>query len=133
MSPLYRGSLKHKDRPSTGRKGTLCPEWTHAAGDQGFSGKPELHPWEKTVAHELFVRATISTNDRRYVTDRGIAFEAKPTEDGTWHGYPIPWESVPHNVLSQWLGEGKVSRRDIRLNKSRETSDIRWALSSDEP
>jgi hypothetical protein len=60
-----------------------------------------------------------------------MAFEAKPTGDGSWHGYPIPWESVPPLILNQWLDEGRVTRRDIK--RSRPNNDIHWALDSDEP
>lgn len=115
-----------------GRKGTLCPEWTHAVDDQGFKGNPFQHCWKNTVAHRLFESALISTDGKRFATERGIAFEAKPTGDGTWHGFPIPWESVPPAILNQWLQDGTVSRREVRLNRHRETNDIRWALDSDE-
>lgn len=133
MTSLYRGSLKHKDRPSTGRKGTLCPEWTHVADDSGFSGDSFKHCWEKTVAHDLFERATVWSDGQRFATERGVAFEAKPTGDGTWHGFPVPWESVPPLILNQGLQEGKVSRRSVKLYRHRDTHDIRWALDSDEP
>lgn len=93
----YRGSPKHKNRPSQGRKGTLCPEWTHVAGVQSFNGEP--HPWSVTVAQALFATSTHGVDGRRYATARGIAFEAKPTGDGTWHGFPVPWESVPPAIL----------------------------------
>ena len=126
----YRGSLKHKNRPSHGRKGTLCPEWTHMAGNQRFKGNP--HPWHATLAQELFAAATPG-GGRRYATARGIAFEAKLTGDGTWHGFPVPWESVPPAILSQWLREGKVTRRDLRLNRGRDATNIYWALDTDEP
>ncbi|MGQ5489810.1 hypothetical protein ACUH78_13270 [Thauera sp. ZXT1-4] len=129
----YRGSPKHKNRPGTGRKGTLCPEWTHAAGDLEFSGDPFAHPWKETCAHALFAKATPTADDRRYATARGIAFEAKPTGDGSWHGYPVPWESVPPAVVNQWLSEGKVTRRELRLNRRHEASNIHWALGADEP
>ncbi len=132
MTSRYRGSLKHKNRPSTGRKGTLCPEWTHAAGDEGFSGDPFRHRWDETIAHRLFGCATASADGRRFATERGIAFEAKPTGDGTWHGFPVPWESVPPPILNQWLDEGKVKRRDIKLHRPRHEDDIRWALDGDD-
>lgn len=65
MTSLYRGSLKHKDRPGTGRKGTLYPEWTHAAGtvgrqiltEHGFRGG--LHPclfWYLSLVIDWLVR-----------------------------------------------------------------------------
>jgi hypothetical protein len=132
MTSLYRGSPKHKNRPSTGRKGTLCPEWTHSIEDIEFAGDPFAHPWNNTVAQRLLENA-VAIDGRRFATERGIAFEAKPTEDGTWHGFPIPWESVPPAILSQWLQLGKVMRREVRLNKHHEISDIRWALDSDQP
>ncbi len=125
----YRGSPKHKDRPSQGRKGTLCPEWTHVTGVQGFNGEP--HPWSVTVAQALFAAATHGVDGRRYATARGIAFEAKPTGDGSWHGFPVPWESVPPAILGQWLSEGKVTRRDVRLNRRHEATNIHWALDTD--
>lgn len=131
MKSQYRGSQKHKNRPSAGRKGTLCPEWTHARDSEGFSGDPFQHDWSQTVAHQLFESATTS-EDRRFATQRGIAFEGKPTGDGTWHGFPIPWESVPPSILTKWLQEGKVSRRDVKLYKSRGKDDIHWALGSDD-
>ena len=137
MTSGYRGSLKHKNRPARGSKGTLCPEWTHATHatdvDGGFGGDPFKHRWESTVAHRLFDEAIPSDGDRRFATEKGIAFEAKPSGDGTWHGFPIPWESVPPPILKQWLKEGKVNRREIRLNKSPDANDIHWALGSDEP
>lgn len=129
MSP-YRGSMKHKNRPSTGRKGTLCPEWTHVDEVGRFSGDPYAHTWETTVAHRLFESAT-SVGGRKYATENGIAFEAKPTADGTWHGFPIPWESVPPDLLGQWLMEKKVTARQVKLNWRHDLSDVRWAIGGD--
>lgn len=124
----YRGSLKHKNRPSTGMKGTLCPEWTHSAAAQGFAGDPFQHAWPQTQAHQLFENATVWDEQRRYATGQGIAFEAKPTGDGTWHGYPIPWESVPPTIIDQWLTQGRVTRKQIKLYKHVPKDSIRWAL-----
>ena len=131
MSSIYRGSQKHKNRPVKGLKGTLCPEWTHAANDGGFRGDPHLHCWIETEAHRLFENAS-TDGERRFATDRGIAFEAKPTSDGTWHGFPVPWESVPPAILRQWLHDGKVTRRQVKLFRSRATDNIRWALGNEE-
>lgn len=132
MTLLYRGSLKHKNRPSRGLKGTLCPEWTHTVGNEGFAEDSFGHRWCETVAHRLFENTTVWTEGRRFATERGVAFEAKPTADGTWHGFPVPWESVPPLILNQWLQEGKVSRREVKLYRHFERDDIRWALDSDE-
>lgn len=131
MTSAYRGSLKHKNRPATGIKGTLCPEWTHAAEGKGFGGDPHSHRWAETEAFKLFQNATIY-GGRRYATARGIAFEAKPTGDGTWHGYPIPWESVPPSILGKWLTNKVVARQQMKLFQSRATDNIHWALASDD-
>lgn len=68
---------------------------------------------------------------RRFATGRGIAFEAKPTGDGTWHGYPIAWETVPASIVHTWQDAGKVSRRDLRVLRPTHGSDRHWALKSD--
>lgn len=80
----------------------------------------------------MFENATQDGN-RRFATELGVAFEAKPTSDGTWHGFPIPWESVPPWIVRQWRREGKVSKRQLSLYWSRGVDDIRWALDSDRP
>lgn len=133
MSP-YRGSQKHKNRPSETRKGTLCPEWTHSTSEERLGHDPFRHPWEKTCAHELFERA-VSANDgkRRFATLRGIAFEAKPTGDGTWHGFPVPWESVPAEIVQSWIKSNAVSRRDVKRHFQEPASNIHWALDGDGP
>lgn len=73
-----------------------------------------------------------ATSGRRYVTARGIAFEAKPTNDGTWHGHPIPWNQVPPDLKDRWLDEGKVRSADLRRYRERPRGDIRWALETDD-
>jgi hypothetical protein len=131
-APTYRGSPKHKNRPGFGRKGTLCPEWAHAVAGSAFNGDCTSHPWHATIAHRLFEQAQTATSTRRYATARGIAFEAKPTGDGTWHGYPVPWESVPPAILRQWLLEARITRRDIRTHWRRSATDLHWALGTDQ-
>ncbi len=80
----------------------------------------------------MFSEAVVSPDGRRrFATARGIAFEAKPTADGTWHGYPVPWESVPPEICEEWLDAGKVSRRDLRVCRPTHAGDLHWALNSD--
>lgn len=126
----YRGSPKHKNRPARGAKGTLCPEWTHNTPAR-LAGDPFSHNWPKTLAHTLFQNAVTHPDglQRRYATARGIAFEAKPSNDGSWHGYPIPWESVPPDLVDQWRAEGSISKADVKLYWSKD--DYRWALETD--
>ena len=132
LASLYRGSQKHKNRPVEGRKGTLCPEWTHQTSNGGYAADPFVHRWEETEAHRMFGEAVDSTDGRRrFATARGIAFEAKLTADGTWHGYPVPWESVPALIVDNWRKTGKVSKRDLRLHGPTQAGDLYWALSSD--
>jgi hypothetical protein len=124
---IYRGSQKHKDRPTGEKKGTLCPEWTHSTPDGGYAHDPFKHKWERTAAHTLFAAATIhEATQRRYATDRGIAFEAKETNDGTWHGYPVPWVSVPHDIVDQWVSQKKITRKVLRQKIPKDS--IRWAM-----
>lgn len=130
---IYRGSVKHKNRPIDVRKGTLCPEWTHATATSSFKTDPYDHNWSVTEAQKLFDFSILSGDGRRrFATDKGIAFEAKPSGDGTWHGYPIPWEHVPSKILSQWKFEKKVTRKDIRLHFSYMPTELSWALTSGE-
>jgi hypothetical protein len=130
----YRGSPKHKNRPTGERKGTLCPDWTHSVEDKGYQSDPFSHDWARTMAYKLFENAELSLDGRRrFATLKGIAFEAKPTQDGTWHGYPVPWESIPHDLLQRWLGEGSVSRRQIKQHFSKGPDDLRWAMEADAP
>ena len=85
-------------------------------------------------AHRLFGAATADPDgaDRRYATKNGIAFEAKPTNDDNWHGFPIPWINVPPSVVNGWLLQGLVTTRQIKKqNKAPPGRGIHWALESD--
>jgi hypothetical protein len=92
MSETYRGSPKHKNRPARGRKGTLCPEWTHSSKATNLATNVSDHPWPQTEAYRLFQisEPCPEGSGRRFATGHGIAFVAVPTNDGTWHGYPLP-------------------------------------------
>lgn len=126
----YRGSEKHKNRPARGAKGTLCPEWTHATPETGLGNNPAAHDWPQTLAHGLFQAAEPHPDGlaRRYATSMGIAFEAKPSNDGTWHGYPIPWEGVPYAITNRWIEAGTVTKRQVKRHRQYPDNDIHWAL-----
>ena len=98
------------------------------------SGRPGAvqFDWEGTPAVGMFKSATIAEDGRRYATQRGIAFEAKPTADGSWHGFPIPWESVPAAVKDGWLDKELVKGSQVKRYLSRPEKDIKWALDSDD-
>ena len=125
----YRGSLKHKNWRPGGARGILCPEWTHRNADGRFAGDVDAHAWGDTEAHRLFT-TSILHDGRRYATARGIAFVALPTNDGTWHGYPLPWLDVPNEVRRNFVDRGLVQRRQTQRRVNRQ--DIRWALDSDD-
>lgn len=129
----YRGSEKHKNRPSQGSKGTLCPEWTHTTSHAGYGHDPFEHDWSKTEASQLFAAALPHPNgeERCYATRRGIAFEAKPTNDGAWHGYPVPWASVPDAIVDQWLEVGTVTNQQIKKHRQYPVRNIHWAWEID--
>jgi hypothetical protein len=129
---LYRGILKHKQWRPGGGSGTLCPKWTHQAGGQGFSGDPDRHPWHLTIGHQLLSDSTADAAGHRYAARNGIAFKAQTSNDGTWHGYPIPWDEVPADIQNTLIVRGQATRREMRRQKSFETENIWWALKSDE-
>ena len=130
--PIYRGSSKHKNRPADGQKGTLCPEWTHKTSLGGLGTDVRAHDWTKTRAAALFADARVDeAGGRRYATAEGIAFEAKSTADGSWHGFPIPWESVPVGIKNSWLRSKAVSRRNLKRFFRFNKDDIHWAMQTD--
>lgn len=130
----YRGSPKHKRRPGFGRKGTLCPEWAHETVEGDLGNDPFAHPWAKTLAHELFAQSEEDPtgSGKRYATMHGIAFAAQATGDGTWHGYPEPWNKVPADLKSKWQDEGKVTAWALRKYKDFPRNNIGWALDQDD-
>ena len=128
----YRGILKHKEWRPGGGFGTLCPKWTHKAADKGFSGDPHEHPWHLTVAQRLLCESIADPAGHRYAARSGIAFKAQPSNDGTWHGYPVPWDEVPLDIQDLLIAQGQVTYRELKRQKLIDTKNIRWALRSDE-
>jgi hypothetical protein len=129
---VYCGTLKHKQWSPGGGFGTLCPKWTHQAGEQGFSGDPYKHPWHLTTAHQLLSKSKADAAGIRYAAQNGIAFKAQTSNDGTWHGYPVPWDEVPSDIQDTLIDRGQATRRDMKRQQSIEMKSIRWALKSDE-
>jgi hypothetical protein len=128
----YRGIQKHKNWRPGGGYGTICPTWTHQTDDGGYTGDPHAHPWNQTVAQGMLDTSVVDTDGRRYAARRGIAFEAKRSNDGTWHGYPLPWDEVPADIQDRLIVAGQAKRRDIRKQGSVDRGDLRWALSTDD-
>jgi len=130
----YRGSPKHKNRPARGRKGTRCPEWTHVTISDGYKGDPFAHDWDQTEAHELFKISEFDPggSGKRYATARGIAFVGQSSADGTWHGYPEPWNRIPAALKDRWLAEKKMTVRDLKRYSDFPKDNISWALEVDD-
>jgi hypothetical protein len=126
----YRGSPKPNNRPARGRKGTLCPEWTH----RGLGTDVNDYRWNQSDAHRLFEASELCPEGtgNRFATERGIAFKAVPTNDGTWHGYPVPWQDVPAELKERWLERRSVTRRELIRNLDHAPHEIFWAMESDE-
>jgi hypothetical protein len=70
--------------------------------------------------------------EKRYATARGVAFVAQPTGDGSWHGYPEPWNRVPPGLKEKWRAEKKVSARDLKRYADFPEKNIEWALDTDD-
>ena len=108
-------------------------EWTHQTPGKGLANDMNAHSWPSTMAAALFEAALADpVTGRRFATSRGIAFEAKATKDGTWHGYPVPGESVPPKLVREWLDMNAVTRRQTREFLKVDRDDIHWALKTDD-
>ena len=83
------------------------------------------------IQRGIFTNATINTDGRRYATLNGIAFEAKSSADGTWHGFPIPWEDVPADIKDNWHDQKFVSKSDLKRYMTFPKGNIEWALETD--
>ena len=93
----YEGNPKHKEPWQPGRKGSLCPAWSHKEAS-------------------VLLADGIVEGQRRYATMKGMAFAAQQHSPGTWHGYPVSWSEVPQKIWRAWLKTGEVKRS--QLNKS---------------
>jgi hypothetical protein len=113
-------------------KGTLCPEWTHRTPAGGFAADEHQHDWPRTLAADMFSKALVDVNTgRRFYTMRGLAFEAKDTKDGSWHGFPVPWESVSPMIVRAFKNEMLVSNKDLKKYYHFDRTDIYWPLETD--
>jgi hypothetical protein len=68
---------------------------------------------------------------KRYATRNGIAFVAQQTGDGTWHGYPEPWNKIPVDLKEKWLDAGNVTTASLKKYKDFPRDNVLWALESD--
>ncbi len=109
MSPSRnRGSPKHKNKPPSGTKRDALSRVDTRNGHLRICNDPLDHDWKKTLAHDMFEQSEPDPDgsDKRYATMNGIAFVAQPTEDGTWHGYPEPWNKGAGRAQGKMAGRG---------------------------
>ena len=99
----YVPNDKHKHPWQPGRKGTLCPADLAVTAQQLLDESLDSPKWPQ----------------RRWATDGRRAFCALPTraETDEWHGYPVPFDQVPSDVLRRWEHEGRISRRVLRRDR----------------
>ncbi|MBF0582747.1 MAG: hypothetical protein HQL80_00785 [Magnetococcales bacterium] len=95
----YIPNPKHKEPWQRGRKGALCPSWSHSIAQ---------------ILLEESVEDPTSSHKARYATRCGLAFKAHPDGQGGWHGFPVGWNEVPDKIRNQWLKDKKIQRRDLR-------------------
>ncbi len=104
---VYRPSNKHCEPLTAQKPGTKCPRWS------------------AVKAHELLDGSLPMGNKQRVATSNGLAFVARQTNHGTWHGYPESRDKIDTAIKTRWLDEQRIKRRDLRQWKTRD--DIRSA------
>ena len=92
----YEPNPKHKTPWQPGRKGTMCPAWSH-----------------KEASSLLTKSVAASKGGKRYATAGGTAFCGQEHSTGVWHGYPITWMEVPPVIRNRWIAEGTVTKRQV--------------------
>lgn len=91
----YVPNPKHKEPWQQGRKGAMCPPWSHA------------------IAQKLLDNSE-PDGKARYATRDGYAFKAYPDGQGGWHGFPVGWNEVPVRIRNNWLKDKVIQRGDVR-------------------
>ena len=94
--PIYEANPKHKEPWQPGRKGSLCPAWSHE------------------LAQDLLRESAVSSAGSRFATRDGQPFAGQEHQPGYWHGYPISWSEVPEKIRRNWIEDGMVTRKQIR-------------------
>ena len=96
----YRPRNKHKQYPSPGRRGSICPKDVDA---------PQL------------LRDSVPDGNQRYATDgeRAYCAQCDDPEQDIWHGYPVSWNDVPQKIVNGWINERLVRRSTVRRGEKR--------------
>lgn len=93
----YKSNRKHSEPWQRGRRGSLCPREVRG------------------IAAELLDGSEL-VEARRYAIHDGKAYCAQEDRPGIWHGYPVGWKEVPHQLRLRWRRQRLVSNRDIKKN-----------------
>jgi len=98
MEPVYEGNPKHKEPWQPGRKGSLCP------ADIGAERA------------RMLLREAVPLGKTRFAADRGRPFCAQlhDADRNRWHGYPVCWREVPHNVRQAVRDRFGVSNAELK-------------------
>ena len=94
----YKSNQKHSEPWQRGRRGSLCPKEVRG------------------IAAELLDGSEL-VETRRYAIHDGKAYCAQEDRPGIWHGYPVGWKEVPHQLRLRWRRQRLVSNRDIKKNR----------------
>ena len=93
----YKSNQKHSEPWQRGRRGSLSPREVRG------------------IAAELLDGSEL-VETRRYAIHDGKAYCAQEDRPGIWHGYPVGWKEVPHQLRLRWRRQRLVSNRDIKKN-----------------
>ena len=94
----YKSNQKHSAPWQRGRRGSLCPKEVRGIAAKLLDGS------------EL-------VETKRYAIYDGKAYCAQEDRPGIWHGYPVGWKEVPHQLRLRWRRQGRVRNRDIKQNR----------------
>lgn len=94
----YEGNPKHKHPYQPGRRGSLCP--------------PDIN----TRVAQAMLEESIRVGKARYAIREGQPFCAREHDQGRWHGYPVVFREVPHDVRAQRLRQNAVKKSQLRKN-----------------
>jgi hypothetical protein len=91
----YERNPKHKEPWQPGRKGAICPSWSHSHVQQ-------------------LLESSIQVGKKRFATLNQLPFAAQEHGKNVWHGYPVSWSEVPYTVRKSFVDAGLVKKSSIR-------------------
>lgn len=95
MPALYDVS-KYRKHKRPGGWGSLCPDHMDQAAAQAL------------------LNGSVLVDSARYAVDEEWAFKAFEHEPGRWHGFPIPWSTMPVEAARALIASGLLDERTWR-------------------